>query len=156
MSPDITKILLATDGSEGALRAAKFAARLATPLRAKITVLTVHDDDLMLYEAMGPAMWPAPVPDAALDIEAFKSACEQRAMTTTLADTQAALGDVTDIELVQVWGHGANTICEYAAEGGFDLVVVGSRGRSAFARLLLGSVSAQVAQHAPCPVTIVH
>ncbi len=50
-------------------------------------------------------------------------------------------------------GPAAEQILEAAKNA--VLVVVGSRGRGGFSGLLLGSVSAQVAQHAHCPVTIV-
>lgn len=156
MADGIAKILLATDGSEGSMHAARFAATLAKALSARVTVLTVHDDDVLMLHAMGPAVWPAAVPDASLNLEEIKSATEKRASDTTLAETKAELGDLPDVEVDQIWGHTAEAICDYAREKAFDLVVIGSRGRSAFARLLLGSVSTQVAQHSPCPVTIVH
>ncbi|MFD6968952.1 universal stress protein [Streptomyces sp. NPDC059949] len=38
---------------------------------------------------------------------------------------------------------------------GADMLVMGSRGHGGFRRALLGSVSRQVALHAPCPVTII-
>ena len=42
------------------------------------------------------------------------------------------------------------------ASKGAVMLIVGSRGHGGFAGLLLGSVSANVAEHAPCPVLVVH
>jgi len=156
MTGEISNILLATDGSEGSLRAARFAAGLARSLEAHVNILTVHDDDVLMLHAMGPAVWPAAVPDASLNVDEIKAATERTALETTLSDTLAVFGDFTDVETDQIWGHTAEAICDYATEHASDLIVIGSRGRSAFSRLLLGSVSTQVAHHATCPVTIVH
>lgn len=52
-------------------------------------------------------------------------------------------------------GAPAEAIIAHARQGGFDLVVVGSHGRSGAKRLLLGSVAESVAREAPCPVLVV-
>jgi nucleotide-binding universal stress UspA family protein len=54
-----------------------------------------------------------------------------------------------------VVGHPAEQLIYYADRTGADLIVVGDRGRSNFARLLLGSVSKQVTEHAARPVLVV-
>ncbi|MGW1951111.1 universal stress protein, partial [Streptomyces sp. NPDC001940] len=52
-----------------------------------------------------------------------------------------------------VRGNAAEVLVD-AAEGA-EMLVVGGRGHGGFRRALLGSVSQQVAHHAPCPVTII-
>jgi nucleotide-binding universal stress UspA family protein len=52
-------------------------------------------------------------------------------------------------------GHPAEQIIYHADKYGAGLIVVGNRGRSKFARLLLGSVSKQVTEHSGRPVLVV-
>ena len=57
-----------------------------------------------------------------------------------------------EIEPLAIEGSAASVLVEVAEDA--DLLVVGSRGTGGLAALPLGSVSQQVAQHAPCPVVI--
>jgi nucleotide-binding universal stress UspA family protein len=53
-------------------------------------------------------------------------------------------------------GEPGRAVVEEAKEWGADLIVVGSRGHTGLQRLLEGSVSRYVIDHAPCPVEVVH
>ena len=53
-------------------------------------------------------------------------------------------------------GDAGPAVVEEAKEWGADLIVVGSRGHTGLRRLLEGSISRYVVDHAPCPVEVVH
>ncbi len=143
-------ILVPTDGSADSENAAAFAGELARSFDAKISILLVQDDRLLVPEAWGMA---AGVQGS---VEEARSGLEASAEENELARTRQAAGDVPGgIETEQVWGHAPTEICQYAEANGVDLIVIGSHGRSGIKRLLLGSVSHAVANSAPCSVTIV-
>jgi nucleotide-binding universal stress UspA family protein len=75
----------------------------------------------------------------------------------TLRDTvQTVFGDEPPLRIhTKVQEGNAARVLLQSAEGA-QMLVVGSRGRGGFAGLLLGSVSASVAEHASCPVVVVH
>lgn len=152
----VNHLLLAVDGSEGSLRAARFAAMLAEATGAELTVLMVHNLEPVMLHAMGPAGWSETVPYSSMSEDEIKALVEQKTDNTEFADVHEAI-DNPDLTYrrVQLWGHASQQICNYAKSEGIDLIVIGSRGKTKFAQLLLGSVSSQVASHAPCPVTIV-
>ena len=152
----IKHVLVPTDGSAGAMRAAEFAADLARALDARITVLFVQNEDLVLSHAWGPGEFPSGAPYATLSVEEIRNLLEKRARMKELPETVSALGELAhDPESVMLWGHPAEEICRFAGDNDVDLIVIGSHGRSGLKRVLLGSVSHAVANQAPCPVTIV-
>jgi nucleotide-binding universal stress UspA family protein len=82
---------------------------------------------------------------------AFFQEAATKVVEMALAD--AVVGPDPRVEAAVVEGSAAAAVLEAADKA--DLVVVGSRGLGGFRGLLLGSVSQQVAQHAPCPVVVV-
>ena len=71
------------------------------------------------------------------------------------AALQEARGLDADIEIDATVSNEQPAAALIAAAEHADLLVVASRGRGGFASLLLGSVSEQLAHHAPCPLTII-
>ncbi len=152
----IKHILVPTDGSEYSLKAAKFAGDLARSLGAKVTVLMVLDQRLVVADAWNATAGGSDVSGDTGTVEAVKSAMEDRATSDELAESSEAVGDIKGgAETVQVWGHPADDICRYAARNDVDLIVMGSHGRGALKRAILGSVSHAVVNSAECAVTIV-
>jgi nucleotide-binding universal stress UspA family protein len=92
----------------------------------------------------------------ALPVEGGIEHSFERSAELAIAETLGDMGDATEsIQVDQrvVEGAAAKVLVTEAEKA--ELLVVGSRGHGGFAGLLLGSVSQQCAQHAPCPVVIV-
>jgi nucleotide-binding universal stress UspA family protein len=60
-----------------------------------------------------------------------------------------------EIRIAKGLGSGPDTIVRHAADHHFDLVVIGTHGRTGVKRVLLGSVAEAVVRRAPCPVLVV-
>jgi len=152
----LSHILLASDGSESALHAAAYAGMLARLSSAKITLATVHQEDMLLPAYIEPVIWPGAMAAPAMSIEEIHAAVERNAENELFPAVITACGEGVNIAPpVQLWGHVAESLCEYAQDHQVDMIVIGTRGHSSFKKLLLGSVSTQVANHAHCPVTLV-
>ncbi|OAK58064.1 universal stress protein UspA [Variovorax paradoxus] len=140
------KLLVAVDGSKNSLRAVKYAAKLAHLLRTssnKITLVSVHDDTGLRHARA--FVGKAEVADYLREL----SEKELRPARKLLKDD----GIGYDMEIRT--GHVAQEIIDCATAGGFDLIVLGSKGRGALADLLLGSVAQRVLANAKQPVVIV-
>jgi len=140
-------VVVGTDGSEGARRALRWAVDEARLRNTWLTVLAVVGVPVTIARASAPFQAGAPLvgrPDPA----------DLRAAEDSVGKELDEVGaDDIDTEVRVVAGVPAEELLK-AGEGA-DLVVVGSRGVGGFSRLLLGSVSSQVVQHATCPIVVI-
>ena len=149
-------ILVPTDGSDNACKAAAFAGKLARALKAHVSLLVIIPEESVVPNAWGVRSDPGGAPHGTMTVEEIRGALEQRARDDELPKTLKALGDLdVEPELVTAWGYPADEITRFAKEHNVDLIVLGSHGRTGIKRAFLGSVSQAVANQAQCPVTIV-
>jgi nucleotide-binding universal stress UspA family protein len=142
------RMLVATDGSEYAIRAAEFAARLAREV-GKAEVLLLNVGHVPVYALGGPG------PDALVDLGQLEEGLE-RAGQAILARTGEAFAGV-DIPVRASYrcGDPAGEIIKRAQEAQADLIIVGSRGLGEIGGLFLGSVSERILHRARVPVLVV-
>lgn len=134
----IETILAATDGSAASSVAVEQAIQLATCLGARLIVLNVVNV---------PALATGGDADA---LEAARDEADE--VMRTVVD--AARREGVDATYLDREGQPGEAIVAAAASESADMIVVGSHGRSVVNRLLLGSVSEYVVQHAGVPVLV--
>ena len=135
-------IVVGIDGSEASVKALRFALQEAGSHHAQLKVVMAWSVPPLAYGAG----WSVPI-----NVDDYAKIAQSE-LDKTLAAAGSADSDVTVTQLLRQ-GQPADILCAEAK--GADLLVVGSRGLGGFRGLLLGSVSQQCANHAPCPVVII-
>jgi len=144
------RVLVATDGSDVSIEAARRAAALWPSDDVEFAVVTVILPEADPNADAGGFAGPTQTPEGARE--------EHRAdvvdANAVLAETARGFG-ARPIEQRLAEGDPAISVVELAEELEADVVVVGSHGKGLARRLLLGSTSQQIVRDAPCPVLVV-
>lgn len=131
----MNKILVAYDGGEPARHALTTAIDLARKFGATLSVVSV-----------------VPVHPGRAPVDPWDDATVH---ASELVEARKLLREAgIEAELLEPAGDPAKTIERIATDGGFDTIVIGSRGLGAVSRALQGSVSEHVATHAGATVVI--
>jgi universal stress protein A len=139
------KILVPTDLSEGSRAAMRVAADLSRRFEAPLTLAYVFERSTY------------PMPDEYVlftpeQLDYLFSEFNQRLASARQEALDAGATAVTS-RVLQGWAP--DEITQLARDDGFDLIVMGTRGRTGFQHLILGSVAERVVQMAHCPVLTV-
>ncbi|MGQ9896327.1 MAG: universal stress protein [Acidobacteriota bacterium] len=143
------KILLATDGSDTALKAARAAGELAVKTNGTITILFVMEPfNEMAYISL---------PGYELGIDPEKVAHFQQESANAVLERTSEILKPLGVPFVTRYeiGTPSVTIVSVAESEGFELIVLGSRGRGPVVSFLLGSVCDRVMHRAHCPVLVI-
>lgn len=135
------KILIAIDGSENNKKAIEKGLQLAKLLNAKITALYVVDNSTF-----------AGIPPEEMITSAI---------TLLMNDGERAINYVKDrgkefgVEVEGKIAEGIPSVEILKRSASYDLIVVGTLGRTGFSRLLMGSTAERVIKQSKCPVLVV-
>lgn len=137
-------IVVGVDGSDGSAKALRWGLDEAEHHEWPVTVVMVRPAAASIWTAQ------TYMPYGPGEMEETKKAAT--ALVEQVSSERGAPTTVP-IHVVADQGQVAQVLMHHAEKA--DLLVVGSRGLGGFARLLLGSVSSAVVQHANCPVAVV-
>jgi nucleotide-binding universal stress UspA family protein len=135
-----SRIVVGVDGSDQSKQALRWAGQLAGTLDAEITAVAAWHIPIGYGISGSSSPW-----DPAEDTTKW---------LTEAVDEVFGPHRPIGIELLVGQGNSAQVLLDCSRDA--VMLIVGSRGHGGFSGLLLGSVSSSVAEHATCPVLVVH
>jgi len=144
-------IALADDGSAPARTAEDVLATWPIFAGRPISVLTVAETAVPVAAGFTPGLYDQVLASYTRSVDEARD--EVRAEADTAAGRLGGAG--FDAQPIVLEGDPAGEIVRFAEERGIGTIVMGTRGHTGLARLLLGSVARNVLLHAPCSVLVV-
>lgn len=141
------RVLLAYDGSAGAETARALTAHLGVPAGSEIRVCAVIGSRSEVRDAAD-----APIVHSHVDEPTQPAVQHAELQLEAVAGTLRTT--VSTVSWRILHGHPASALVAEARDWDADLVVVGNRGLGRLQSIVLGSVSAEIVDHAPCPVLV--
>jgi nucleotide-binding universal stress UspA family protein len=142
-----SKILVAADGSEASNHAVDYGIEIARKYNSDLTALHIILSDVTLFGSVPPAHMNEIKNEAQKYLDKIREKYyksndnnnKQIQLRTELITSASAVGGILG----------------FAEKENIDLIVIGTRGRSGFKKLLLGSVASGVVTYAHCPVLVI-
>ena len=147
MTETIKQILVPVDFSAHSDRAVRYATTLAKGLGAHVTLLHVVEDPFVTGAWQSEAFVPN-IPELLNELVKAADARMAEIKTRLLAQGLVA-------ETAVITGQPAREIVAHATADGFDLIVMGTHGRTGFSHAFMGSIAERVVQKAVCAVLTV-
>jgi nucleotide-binding universal stress UspA family protein len=143
----IQHVLVATDFSETSEAALDYGREVARTFASTLHVLHAADS---VYTQYGGEAYTVVPPELQGEIEA----AARKQLDAALNEEDHTIFHATPVVVVAI--NKAAAIIDYASQHDIDLIVMGTHGRGAISRLVMGSVAERVVRAAPCPVLTVH
>jgi len=147
------KLLVAVDGSDYTSKVIDMAKKISNNTNCKITLVTVLNTPDFL----------GPFAETSIEYMEKDISKEEELKQKAEKHGENILKEVADIINNQnlviskkvLYGNPAHEICELAKINGFDLIIVGEKGKNKASKFLLGSIATKVVRYAPCSVLVV-
>ena len=158
--PKLSKILVPIDGSEESTHAANYAINMAIKYNAELIAIHVVSRKLLGFEyTPQPQLFGLPATPSSVDKIVEMSKREAESWLDTIKQQLFYHEPHKEVKLktqviIAIKPSIVGEIVDYAQQENIDLIVVGTRGRSGFKKLLLGSVALGVVTYANCPVMV--
>ena len=154
-----SKILVGIDGSQPSMDAAEYALAMAKKDNAELIAIHVLSAKSGYEHTPQPLLFGLPATPSSVNdiIQTSKEEAQrwlEKVKQQQLDDENIEVRLKTEVILASTPIVAAELV-DYAQEENVDLIVVGTKGRSGFKRLLLGSTASGVVTYAHCPVMIV-